>query len=67
MVKQINITGEMNWQLKVVEVGELENKNLVLEKQAKKANENNEEPNKTINKLQVELEKSKNGKDLLNK
>ena len=36
MVKQINITGEMNWQLKVVEVGELENKNLVLEKQAKK-------------------------------
>uniref|UniRef100_A0A915LNU3 Uncharacterized protein n=1 Tax=Meloidogyne javanica TaxID=6303 RepID=A0A915LNU3_MELJA len=64
MIKQINITGEINWQLKVVEVGELENKDLVLEKEAKKANENNKEPNKTINKSQVELEKSKKEKDL---
>nr|CAD2201069.1 unnamed protein product [Meloidogyne enterolobii] len=64
MIKQMNIMGEINWQLKV-EVGELENKNLVLEKQAKKANENNEELNKTINKLLVELEKSKKEKDLV--
>ncbi|CAK5083562.1 unnamed protein product [Meloidogyne enterolobii] len=63
MIKQINIMGEINWQLKM-EVGELENKNLVLEEQAKKANENNEELNKTINKLLGELEKSKKEKDL---